>query len=727
MKTYLHIVPAIFLLYIPAVSLSNRSIASERPWQELSNPSIAEVASNFKTPSSVYSMTFYWGWDGPVDEKVIARDLKEYSSKNVRAVTLEAGYHMKAKYLSPEWFALVKYTVEQARENGMRVWLVDEGKYPSGFAGGKFSELCPDLTMQTFRVTDRFTAKGGEIVDRQVKDNTICAVAVNETDGNSKVLESVNGRLNWTAPDGQWRIHVIEQQFRTSATRSVNNPKIGAKDGTHALCDYLKPEAVEKFIEWTHEEYKKVVGDEFGKTVLGFRGDEPDYGIIPWTDMIIDRFQKRKGYDIRPYLASFTQRRGLTEQQQRAKADYWDVWSEIFSENFFGKQSKWCAQNNVEYLVHLNHEDQMTGLTRSEGDFFRCMRDVQMPGVDAIWSQIWMDKVADYPKYASSAAHLFGRPRAFTESFAAYKPSPNLDQAMWILNHQIVRGINMVEVMWIPASTEGRSGMGGWLADERFFIAAMYLNRVCYVLSQGRPAAQIGLYYPTMSLWLGNEDADKNVLDVTQQLLENQRDFDFVDEQAISSVMKLEGNNFTNLSGQSYQAIIIPSITAISRASLDRLKSFAQNGGKVIFLGDAPSLVVERTFLEAKGSADISWATLESSGQLTESVLKALPEPDVTLDRNYPAIKYLHRRLSDADVYFFFNESDQKQSLTAKLRAAKGQAQNWEPTTGSIKAMAGVSAENGVVNLPLEMEAYGTRLVVIGDIPSASITAMAVP
>jgi hypothetical protein len=716
MKTYLYVILVIFLSNISALGLMNGLFASERSWQELSDPSVDEVASNFKRPPSEYSMTFYWGWDGPVTEEVIARDLKEYSSKNVRGVTLEAGYRMTAKYLSPEWFDLVKYTVQQARENDMHVWLVDEGKYPSGFAGGRFSELRPDLTMQTFRVTDRFTVSGGETVDRQLEDNTICVVAVNESDGSSRILESEDGRLNWTAPDGQWQIQVVEQQFRTSATRSVNNPKIGAKDGTHALCDYLKPEAVEKFIEWTHEEYKKVVGDEFGKTVLGFRGDEPDYGIIPWTDTIVDQFQKLKGYDVRSYLVSFAQRRGLTERQQRAKADYWDVWSAIFSENFFGMQAKWCAQNNVEYLVHLNHEDQMTGLARSEGDFFRCMRQVQMPGVDAIWSQIWMDKVADYPKYASSAAHLFGRPRSFTESFAAYKPSPNLDQAMWILNHQIVRGINMVEVMWIPASSGGRSGMRGWLADERFPDAAMYLNRVCYVLSQGRPTARIGLYYPTFSLWLGNNEADKNVLAVTQQLLENQRDFDFVDEQAISSVMKLDGNSFMNLSGQSYQAIIVPPITAISKASLDRLKTFTQKGGKVIFLGDAPSLVVEKTFLSAKGPADISWATRESSGQLTESVLKALPEPGVILNRSCPAIKYLHRRLSDADVYFFFNESDQKQSLTAKVRATKGKVQIWDPMTGSIEAVSGVSVESGLVNLPLEMEANGTKLIVIGEV-----------
>ena len=56
-----------------------------------------------------------------------------------------------------------------------------------------------------------------------------------------------------------------------------------------------------------------------------------------------------------------------------------------------------------------------------------------MPGVDAIWNQIWPGKINDYPKYASSVAHVYGKPRAFTESFAAYKPAPDEQQAKWVL------------------------------------------------------------------------------------------------------------------------------------------------------------------------------------------------------------------------------------------------------------------------------------------------------
>ena len=43
----------------------------------------------------------------------------------------------------------------------------------------------------------------------------------------------------------------------------------------HSLMDYLNPEANKLFDQWTFDAYKQAIGDELGKTVLGFRGDEP--------------------------------------------------------------------------------------------------------------------------------------------------------------------------------------------------------------------------------------------------------------------------------------------------------------------------------------------------------------------------------------------------------------------------------------------------------------------
>jgi hypothetical protein len=705
MKNYKAVVFVIILLSMVS--------CNKRPWQNFNDTDVDEIAANFQSPPVEYSMTFYWGWDGEITEEVIARDLDAFKERGVHIVTLESGYDMVSPYLSEGWLEMVKRTVELARERNMRVWIVDEGKYPSGFAGGKFTTDAPELRMKALVVADRIELTSGDTLTRQISEDIVSAVAVNLLDSTNQILDIQSGELQWITPEGQWNVILIKHDFRSSPTRAVNNPTRG-KDPSNSLCDYLDPAATQQFIEFTHEQHKKYVGSEFGRTVLGFRGDEPDYSIrgIPWTPKIFAVFEERKGYDVRPYVASFFTPR-LTEKQKRIKADYWDIWSDLFGENFFKVQADWCASHNMEYLVHLNHEDKMIELVRSEGDFFECMRHVQMPGVDAIWNQIWPDKVADYPKYASSAAHVFGKPRAFTESFAAYHIQPDVVQAKWVLDHQFVRGINMVEVMFVPASTKGQPGLDGWKGTEQFPSIAKYVHRTSYLLSQGRPAAQIAVYHPTSSIWLGDVESNNNVLHIMQQLLEHQHDFDFVDDNALSSLLILKNGSFRNLSGQYYRTVIIPPVNSISKTALERLQSYTASGGQVVFLGHEPSLIVEKTFLNAPGPEDLSWAIREPSGELTPGVMEALPQPDVQLDRFYPYVKVIHRRLRDADLYFFFNESTENQLFNANL-VGSGQAQAWDAMTGKIEAITSTSLDNGLVRLNLELEPYQTKFIIIG-------------
>ena len=678
-------------------------------WAAVTVPDTTEVAARFSAPPPEYGLILWWGWDGPMTEAVIARDLDEIQARGVQCVMIEAGYGMTEPYLSPGWFELVRLTVEHARRRGMRVYLVDEGKYPSGFAGGRFSAEQPDLRMQGLDVAERIAVAPGEMLSRQLPPEVVGAIAVNRVDDTSQELDVCSGALCWTAPGSQWEVWLVDHQFRTSVTRAVSNPDRG-KDATNSLCDYLNPVATRQFIAFTHEQYEAYLGAELGRTVLGFRGDEPDFAYTPWTPALPAEFERRKGYDVRPYLASFFAPR-LTHTVRRAKADYWEVWSDLFGEHFFRIQAEWCSEHGLAYLVHLNHEDKMMALVRSEGDFFRAMRHVPVPGVDAIWNQIWPDRVADFPKLASSAAHLYGRPRAFSESFAAYRVRPTVEQAKWVIDHQFVRGINMLEVMFYPSSANPRE-RSGWLASERFPPLAGYVHRACYLLSSGQPAAQIALYYPTSSLWLGDEGADGSAWEVARQLLEHQRDFDFVDEHALSSLLVLKGGTLRNLSGQRYRAVILPSASVLSRCALERLEAFVHAGGRAIVLGQEPASVVDKTFLETFGPAELGWAILEPSGELTPRVLDVLPEPDVLLDRPCPSVKILHRRWRDADLYFFFNEGDEAQSLEATL-AGSGRAQFWDAGSGHVLAVPCMAAGDGRASVSLTLAPYESRFVVL--------------
>jgi hypothetical protein len=58
---------------------------------------------------------------------------------------------------------------------------------------------------------------------------------------------------------------------------------------------------------------------------------------MPWTPKLLETFQQVKGYDLQPYLARFFEP-AFTPETLRAKADYWDVWSAMFRDNFFEPQ-----------------------------------------------------------------------------------------------------------------------------------------------------------------------------------------------------------------------------------------------------------------------------------------------------------------------------------------------------------------------------------------------------
>ena len=148
------------LILFPVLCV-NAVVGKEKPWQKIMIPSAAKVASTFHTPPPEYGLVLWWGWTGHMTEKVITQDLDEIKARGIRSVMIEAGYGLEPRYLSTGWFEAVRLAVENARSRGMRVWLVDEGKYPSGFAGEKFSAERPDLRMQALLVAERIDVASG--------------------------------------------------------------------------------------------------------------------------------------------------------------------------------------------------------------------------------------------------------------------------------------------------------------------------------------------------------------------------------------------------------------------------------------------------------------------------------------------------------------------------------------------------------------------------------------
>jgi hypothetical protein len=742
-------------LALARVLLLAATAHAQQPWQHLQNLTAAEVQQSWQSPPPEYGPEPYYGLNGPVTMDVVRHDLDTMHALGYQAVTFQAGYGTTFAYLSPEYFAFIKEFVAEAKKRNMRLWIVDDAGYPSGFAGGKFTTEHPELRMQALVIGARIAASGGDEIKQSVPPETVFVTAT-DSSGKSVPIPVTNNAIDWKAPAGSWTISVVEHIFSTSPTRSDTNPK-RVKDGSQSLEDYLDPAATAQYLAFTQEQYKKAVGDEFGKTILGFRGDEPDYSIagLPWTPKFFDKFQQIKGYDIRPWLAAFAPPMHvpghpdgppapLNDQQRRAKADYYDVFSQLFRDGFFKPQGVWCAENHLEYQVHLNHEEMEMQLTRSEGSFFRDMQYVEVPGIDSIWHQIWTDTISDFPRLASSAAHVYGHPRAFTESFAAYRPAPDLPMVKYILDEQFVRGINLIETMYYPAtSTPSRNtpgvngdtsgGPAAYMRDPAYPALLTYVRRMSYLMSMGRPDASVALYLPSASMWLGDAASDNQFVSTERLLSEHQIDFDIVDEDFLSS--STDKPTFFTASGNSYKTVIIPNASVISSSALNRLQGFASLG-KVIFLGAAPQSIYDKTILDARPAkkADFTFATIipvmlpETPTPPAQpptapptpmtvppdvlAALKSIPAQDAALDTPNTAVRMMHRKLKDAEVYLLFNESAAAISHRVLFSGKNQRIETWDPQTGAVTPLKADSAL-GHLTVPLQLAPYETRVLVV--------------
>src|SRR5690348_9808064 len=131
--------PTGLTLTLAILLLQSAVSRAQQPWQHLQTPTAAQLAARWKSPPPEYGPEPYFGLNGPVSIAEINRDLDTLHGLGFQAVTVQAGFGTPFAYLSPQYFDFFRQFVQEAKERDMRVWIVDDAGYPSGFAGGKFS------------------------------------------------------------------------------------------------------------------------------------------------------------------------------------------------------------------------------------------------------------------------------------------------------------------------------------------------------------------------------------------------------------------------------------------------------------------------------------------------------------------------------------------------------------------------------------------------------------
>ena len=164
----------------------------------------------------------------------------------------------------------------------------------------------------------------------------------------------------------------------------------------------------------------------------------------------------------------------------------------------------------------------------------------------------------------------------------------------------------------------------------------------------------------------------------------------------------------------------------------------ARAGGKVVFLGGSPKWIAGANIRDARGAtaADFTWATVvdqqlpptpvpgqfppatapepQSVAPEIERVVDAAATRTVKVAAPTGALRVMKRRWRDADVYLLFNEGAKALDTTVTLPGSRGEAQLWDPQTGSTAALPS-KEENSSLSVALHFDPYATRVVVVRD------------
>ncbi|MHB0960573.1 MAG: glycosyl hydrolase [Pirellulaceae bacterium] len=84
-------------------------------------------------------------------------------------------------------------------------------------------------------------------------------------------------------------------------------------------------------------------------------------------------------------------------------------------------------------------------------------------------------------------------------------------------------------------------------------------------------------------------------------------------------------------------------------------------------------------------------------------------EPD--FESNGP-IRYTHRRLADAEIYFVSNRTDERVSTDCSFRVDRGEPELWDPVTGTVRALAVYHQADGRTQIPLQFAPCQSYFVV---------------
>ena len=559
------------------------------------------VSESFRNPGKEFRGKPFWSWNGKLDKDELVRQIRIFKEMGLGGAFMHSRVGLDTAYLSKEWFDLIDACAEEGIKSDMEMWLYDEDRWPSGAAGGMVTK------------DHQYRARSMEVKVLDASSykvtGTEAAIFSAKVDGAnaSDVKEIKNGKI-----PSSGKILVFELK--------TDDPSPWYNGETYL--DTLSDKAVEKFIEVTHEAYRKNNGKHFGKIIPGIFTDEPNYahrsnyyneeegfGRVAWTGTLPEVFKKRYGYDIMPRLPELYF--NIDGEVSELRQNYFDCLTYLFSRAFGKLIYDWCEKNNMQYTGHVLAEGSLRSQTAVVGSAMRFYEFMQAPGIDILCSQgVSRDGKAAAvetitAKQCASVCAQQGRKLMLSELYGVTGWNFSFTDHKAVGDWQAAFGVNLRchHLSWYTMMGEAKrdypasiSFQSAWYKD--YNLVEDYFSRVNAALAIGKAVRNVGVIHPIETAWslynpglhrkhyeMDGENALTNLDSAMQKLqnmlLQNHYYFDYIDEEHLNRFGSV-ANKELSVGLMSYKAVVVPPVYCLRKSTMEALDKFVAAGGTLI-------------------------------------------------------------------------------------------------------------------------------------------------
>lgn len=637
-----------------------------------------------------YLLPFYWQRGDHTE--TIPQEMQMIYDSGCRAVCVESRPH--PDFVGEGWWRDMDIILSEAKKRDMKVWLLDDDKFPTGHATGLLAKKYPHLRQWNLiehHVDVAGPMKGGSVIFQKENPNKIFvgAYAYKRYPDKAETCEfegiclndyvdHENGFIDWDVPEGVWRIFFYYKAH------------VGMHPMQGGYIDMINPESVKVLIEAVYEPHYDRYKEYFGNTFVGFFSDEPCFGnqlyknskrggasfqytvgrdglALPWNETVEKRMTEKLGFSPIPYL-------NLLWYDDDANGDklyeiryaYMDTITALYSECFTKQLADWAHDHGVMYIGHII-EDMNCRTGPGAGHYFRALKWQDMSGMDIVLHQV----IPGLSKYTHSASVGYGRcagdfyhtvlgklcaslahlnpdmqGRAMCEVFGAFGYGEDSSFLKFLMDFLLVRGMNH----FVPHAFSSRYpdtdcpphfGVKGRDPSFEAFTALMkYTNKVSHLMLGATHKANAALLYFMDSDWasrFGNAMLDETV---AEKLYDAHIDYDIVPHDFLLTAAVENGK--LHIAEEYFDCLIVPYADHMAKSELETIKSLNDRGLPVFYINEMPE------------NADFEGDVVALDALVPK--MKALGMTDVIVEDGYETLRIYHCVRDGKDIFMFANE-----------------------------------------------------------------------